>query len=97
MMGIQVGFILPVKSTTARGCLAVAGSSVWWNFMIGYVILGILVLLLLPFRNSFLKSLFDAMSVTVVFFSTGVFLVPALATLLTKLSLDFYRKWRRPN
>lgn len=95
MMGIQLGIILHGRSTPTTGWLAVIGRSVLWSFVVGYLMLGIMVLLLFPLRNSWLAYLFDAIGVTMIFYPGGLFLVTALAAGFTKLGLDYYQRRKK--
>ena len=90
IMGIQLGFVLHARSTPATSWLAIIGRSLFWSFIIGYLVLGMIVLLLLPLRNFMPRSLFDALGVTMIFYPNGVFLVPTVAASLTKLGLAYH-------
>jgi hypothetical protein len=88
-MGLQFGLILHKTETTARRWFVVSGRMLFWRFLMGYLRLGMLVLGLMPFRQTFLAGLFDALAVTMRFYPSGIYLLPALVAGLTHLVLTY--------
>jgi hypothetical protein len=95
LMGIQLGMMLPGNPTTATGWLAVVGRSVLWNFVVGYLMIGMMVLVLFLLQNFSPRYLFDAIGITMILYPSGLFLVAAVASGLTKLGLDYYQRWKK--